>query len=325
MNDEECRKALEETYSDAVIAVKEKYERIKEKTQEILGKDITVKDLEKAINYGLTTPDTSVPVQNKDIRVKALKVIESIALDKSQGIIQAAPLAIAIDSDGDGIPDDIEKRIGTNPAEADTDGDGYKDSEEILNGYNPFGAGKKEITLSPIERDIIENIALEQPKANGTEKDTLTVENIKNVALGASEGQPQKNDGYMISGKAEPNSVATLYIYSDIPVVTTVTTDQYGNWEYHFDQPLEDGSHEIYIAINDNTGKIVNKSKPFAFPVKEAKAVSPSDLANLNEGASKGFANMVYLYIFSALILIFFGILAFFFTVLRQKNKSNHQ
>ncbi len=45
------------------------------------------------------------------------------------------------DTDGDGLPDDYETVIGTDPDKADTDGDGYPDKEEIFNGYNPAGAG----------------------------------------------------------------------------------------------------------------------------------------------------------------------------------------
>jgi len=70
-----------------------------------------------------------------------------------------------LDSDGDGLTDDEEKTLGTNPYSADTDqdglydreevkvyhtdpnnpdtdGDGYKDGDEVKNGYNPLGAGK---------------------------------------------------------------------------------------------------------------------------------------------------------------------------------------
>ncbi len=47
-----------------------------------------------------------------------------------------------IDSDFDGLSDDIENSLGINPQNADSDNDGYKDKDEILNNYNPSGKGK---------------------------------------------------------------------------------------------------------------------------------------------------------------------------------------
>ena len=46
-----------------------------------------------------------------------------------------APMpSTAPDSDGDGLPDDVEFAIGTNPNKADTDGDGINDFAELETG-----------------------------------------------------------------------------------------------------------------------------------------------------------------------------------------------
>jgi hypothetical protein len=42
-----------------------------------------------------------------------------------------------LDSDNDGIPDDVERMIGTDPSNPDTDGDGYSDGVERLAGTDP--------------------------------------------------------------------------------------------------------------------------------------------------------------------------------------------
>ena len=47
-----------------------------------------------------------------------------------------------LDSDQDGLPDYIEKVLGTDVNNSDTDGDSYSDFEEIKNGYNPLGDEK---------------------------------------------------------------------------------------------------------------------------------------------------------------------------------------
>lgn len=47
------------------------------------------------------------------------------------------------DTDGDGLTDYEEVMIWhTNPLNPDTDGDGFSDGQEVKNGYNPLGAGK---------------------------------------------------------------------------------------------------------------------------------------------------------------------------------------
>lgn len=47
------------------------------------------------------------------------------------------------DTDHDGLLDGDEVKIfHTDPLKADTDGDGFKDGVEIRNGYNPLGPGK---------------------------------------------------------------------------------------------------------------------------------------------------------------------------------------
>lgn len=58
------------------------------------------------------------------------------------------------DFDKDGLPDNEELKIGTNPYLADTDGDGYSDKAEIDKGYNPCGEG-----LMPVPAKLLEACA----------------------------------------------------------------------------------------------------------------------------------------------------------------------
>jgi len=80
---------------------------------------------------------------------------------QEQGVFFGQP----IDSDGDGLDNENEQKLGTdpnnwdtdndslsdgdevliwktNPLNPDTDGDSFKDGEEVKNGYNPLGTGK---------------------------------------------------------------------------------------------------------------------------------------------------------------------------------------
>jgi lipoprotein-anchoring transpeptidase ErfK/SrfK len=60
----------------------------------------------------------------------------------------------AIDSDGDWLVDEVEKKLGTDPVNADTDGDGYSDGVEVVNGYNPVIAGAARETDKRAEIDL---------------------------------------------------------------------------------------------------------------------------------------------------------------------------
>jgi len=64
----------------------------------------------------------------------------------------ANPTGNAADTDGDGIPDDVEKTYGTNPYTADTDGDGIsdKDDKEPLKAQDLI----KETSTVPLEVTI---------------------------------------------------------------------------------------------------------------------------------------------------------------------------
>ncbi len=54
----------------------------------------------------------------------------------------AGSLLPTTDSDGDGLVDELEALLGTDPQNADSDGDGFSDKEELENGYSPLGPEK---------------------------------------------------------------------------------------------------------------------------------------------------------------------------------------
>jgi hypothetical protein len=46
-------------------------------------------------------------------------------------------VSIEADADEDGLDDEMEAMLGTNPNDADTDGDGWDDLTEIIQGTDP--------------------------------------------------------------------------------------------------------------------------------------------------------------------------------------------
>lgn len=53
--------------------------------------------------------------------------------------------SLTIDNDNDGLTDNLENTLGTDPQNSDSDNDGYNDKLEIEYNYNPLGAGKLNI------------------------------------------------------------------------------------------------------------------------------------------------------------------------------------
>jgi hypothetical protein len=171
----------------------------------------------------------------------------------------------ATDKDGDGITDYDESFLfGTDPEQPDSDNDGVTDGIEIMRGFNP---------TNPSTEAVIE-YEMPQQTLGLVEGELLKVETVAPVIRNdLNETAPPIQAE--ISGKGLPNSFVTLYIFST-PVIVTVRTDQDGSFVYTFEKELEDGEHEVYVAMTDNTGAIVAKSNPFKF-VKEAEAFSAID------------------------------------------------
>ncbi len=57
-----------------------------------------------------------------------------------------------IDTDGDGLDDQLEEALGTDKRNPDSDGDGFSDAVEIENGYSPLGQGRLSYDLSLASR-----------------------------------------------------------------------------------------------------------------------------------------------------------------------------
>lgn len=163
------------------------------------------------------------------------------------------------DPDKDDLSNGEEFRLGTDPNNPDSDRDGYLDGDEIKNQFDPLKA-------SP--GDKRDSVVFQSPKDSGEVKqDTYRVSDIAVVE------QTTGRKGLKISGKGIPNSFLTVYVYSSSPIILTVQTDADGNWSYTLDKDLEDGDHQVYVAVTDNIGQITAKSEPLAF-VKTAEAVS---------------------------------------------------
>lgn len=225
--------------------------------------------------------------------------------------IPSQPVAPVLDdTDGDGLADTLEEGYGTDPHSVDSDADGVTDSEEIRLGTNPIGAGSLSEALGDDRARQAQTAAAEtstdDPRVSGEEKaDSLIVNSVYSVRLG--EGAMR----VVFQGNGPPNTVVTLFIYSGTPLVITTTTDEYGNYTYILDKSLLDGRHEVYVTVTDESGKIIEKSSPLSFFIREARAVSEEEFLRGDVDVKSSTDSAIEAYIVTALLLILGGFLAF--------------
>ncbi len=182
-----------------------------------------------------------------------------------------APYVLVYDDDNDGLPNDLEDYYHTDPADSDSDDDGYPDGTELINGYNPRQSGGSKIDpdLQPVEIAVLTKVPLEQPQTRGEVDQLFSVHAVQPAASAS---------GYIINGRAEPDSFVLMYVYSQMPLVLLVKTAEHdGRWTYELKDNLVDGKHTVYVAVTDDTGKITRKSNPFTFFVQKTQAVSASN------------------------------------------------
>lgn len=222
---------------------------------------------------------------------------------------------ITSDKDQDGLSDAEEDRLGTNPAVTDTDGDGFFDGDEIRAGFDPlkYSQGDKsdKITFeSPQEPAIRENDSLRDTR--------YTVRSIER-SRSEKTGQPTTK----LSGTGLPNSVITVFVYSN-PIVILVKTDAGGNWSYELDRDLEDGNHEVYVAVTDNIGRITATSPAVPF-VKTAEAITmeraPGD-GQETGGSQSPIDRLFTQYVIAGSLLAFLSI-AFVVTIIIHRSGSD--
>ena len=190
----------------------------------------------------------------------------------------------------------------------------------IKNGFDPLKASQGKGTKS-------DKIMFQSPKDKGAVDASYKVDSVVALSSGNPDvsSQPQK---IKLRGKGLPNSFVTIYIYSNDPIIVTMKTNANGDWEYVLDKNLEDGNHEAYVAVTDNTGKITAKSEPLFF-VKTAQAIemtAPEETAGkvIPQNQSPMERSQNNFWVVSLIIIVFCVGVAILVIAVISKNKTNY-
>ncbi|MCK5590427.1 MAG: hypothetical protein KAI72_00590, partial [Candidatus Pacebacteria bacterium] len=247
-----------------------------------------------AREFGVELSDEEIELIRKEINNKTSEFKKVIEEKKEifQGRVEQN---VFEDSDKDGVSNYDEINIyNTDPLDVDSDNDGYTDGAEIVGGFNPSDSLVEAI------------IKYEEPTTSGyLEEEIFSINSIFVEEVEVNEKGKEKAKKIAFEGTAPANSFVTLYIYST-PIIVTVKTDKNGDWSYVLDKELEDGEHEIYVAIIDNAGKIFAKSNPLPF-VKEAEAVGFSEGVLVEEDIKLSLFEGTHMFFVVLLIILIIG------------------
>jgi len=298
----ESLEKLSETVKKETTASPEELEKIqKEKEEikkEILEKSLApIKKVEEKVKEEEKPKTSEIKEKTKSNIVFQLEELEKKIKELEKGR-QEILAKISKDSDGDGLTDLEEARLGTNPFNPDTDGDGFLDGIEVATGYDP-------LKPSPADKIIYQDPRKVEPK----ETEIYKIESVTRVDL-------PKGWGIKIKGKGRPISFVTIYVFSPSYLVLTTRADENGSFEYILDKPLEEGEHEVYVTVTNNRGEITARSEPYRF-IKTPVAVAavtppPSEVVSTAETLQKSFAILMIglIILVIGIILIIIGILA---------------
>ncbi|OQB08657.1 MAG: hypothetical protein BWY21_01163 [Parcubacteria group bacterium ADurb.Bin216] len=269
-------------YVDSVLLAG--YSRMNAETIEGLksavSKPVVIDTVNKVIK--VTEPNK----KEQQIKMESLPLSEKnndvkvalVPIIRNEDSLVLSPVAIVFDENHNGIPDELEDRNkGVAPEE-----------------------------MTGVDKALTTGKSIEQPKDGQIMSTGLTIE-VENSRSG---------EGLVFKGKSEPNQIITIFIYSPMPIVVTVKADDNGNWIYDLKKGLSNGHHEVYVAINNSEGKLIEASVPKLFFVAEARAVAIDDYvgiqpANISEFGQKD-DSLTRTYLFGGAAVILIMIIGFF-------------
>ncbi len=163
---------------------------------------------------------------------------------------------LTIDSDGDGLTDDEEASLGTDPLNPDTDGDGVNDGDEAANGTDPLNPdtdgdgvndGSDADPLDPASDTDGDGVSDSDETANGTDPlnaaPSLTVDTDP---VAVAPGGTAVNGGSITDAEGDPPVLSAT--------VGSVVDDGDGTWSWSLTVGGSADSQTVTITASDPGG-----------------------------------------------------------------------
>ena len=158
---------------------------------------------------------------------------------------------------------------------------------------------------APVRPEDVKNL----PRDN-----SIKIKKMTNIKAKTNSGEEE--NAILISGVSAPDKNLLLYIFSE-PLVLATKTDKDGNWSYQLENPLEPGSHEIYVAMDNGDNSYV-VSEPIVFNIARAESsdTNPQGASLVLAGDQLAYGLHNYLWYAAGLVLVALG---FVFLFIRYK------
>ncbi|PWB38370.1 MAG: hypothetical protein C3F02_04325 [Parcubacteria group bacterium] len=310
-NQSSCNGILREQYLNRLVLNQKDAVLVKEAIGSLLGQTLNLAQIQNQLTAkGAVNLQWSLRPDGSE-RVLLAPAQSITILEQSDQLTVNGEVILITDSDGDGLPDDLERYYGTDPNKADSDNDSYSDSTEIKNLFNPLGEGSLSKENTPLDQTLFYSHLLEQPQVfSNKQSSDIKVSAIDNIAPGIIK----------LSGQAPVNSWVNIYFYSSMPLLVTTPADASGQWQYTLNQALADGNHRLYVANIDNGGNIVRQSAPLSLLIKDKQAVSPAEYFDIGETKKAANDSLLIYYIVGGIVLLALLLIPTIFFLRRKQN-----
>ena len=163
----------------------------------------------------------------------------------------------SVDSDKDGLSDEEEKKIGTNPQKADTDGDGFLDGQELKDGYDPLRPAPGDKLGNSNSNDNTRTILSANSNSN-VNSNVNTNGNSGGILIASSANQERVQSGDQ--GQTQAQTVSSKNYTDEVAKKVDEIIANYGLISSPLDSLPEETKTSVQKEIDDFVGKILQET-----------------------------------------------------------------